>query len=149
MKNNQQRPSAEQAKARLNEEQYRVTQENGTEPPFINEFWDKFDRGIYVDVVSGEPLFVSTDKYTSNCGWPAFAKPISEQNIVLQEDTSHGMVRTEVRSQGGNSHLGHVFDGDAESPTGIRYCINSASLRFIPFDKMDEEGYSEFKKLIK
>lgn len=142
------KPAAMQIKEALDKEQYRVTQESGTEPPFRNQYWDKFAKGIYVDIVSGEPLFTSTDKYTSDCGWPAFSKPIENFSIFEKTDKSHGMMRTEVRSRAGNSHLGHVFDGDSQSPTGVRYCINSASLRFIPFDKMDEEGYSEFKRLI-
>lgn len=143
------KPAKEIIKEILNEEQYRITQESGTESPFKNQYWDKFAKGIYVDVVSGEPLFISTDKYTSNCGWPAFSKPIEDFSVFEKRDKSHGMVRTEVRSRAGNSHLGHVFEGDGESPTGVRYCINSGSLRFISFDKMDEEGYSEFKKRIK
>ena len=111
------------------------------EYPYQNEFWDHFAKGIYVDIVTGEPLFASTDKYESSCGWPAFTKPIEEPTIVEIEDNSHGMQRVEVRSRAGNSHLGHVFENDPESPNGIRYCINSASLRFIPYDEMEAEGY--------
>jgi len=126
---------------KLTVEQYRVTQESGTERAFTGEFWDKFEKGIYVDVVTGEPLFSSTDKYESGCGWPAFTKPIEEPAVVELEDLSHGMRRTEVRSRAGDSHLGHLFTGDPESPNGVRYCINSASLRFVPYAKMKAEGY--------
>jgi len=125
----------------LTEEQYYVTQESGTEYAFHNEFWNQFEKGIYVDIVTGEPLFSSTDKFESSCGWPAFSKPIEEPSIVEIMDTSHGMIRTEVRSRAGNSHLGHVFENDPESPNGVRYCINSASLRFIPYANMEAEGY--------
>ena len=120
---------------------YRVTQENGTERAFTGEFWNQFETGIYVDIVTGEPLFSSTDKFESGCGWPAFTKPIEEPAVVELEDLSHGMRRTEVRSRAGDSHLGHVFTGDPESPNGVRYCINSASLRFVPYAKMEAEGY--------
>ena len=113
----------------------------GTERAFTGEFWDKFEKGIYVDVVTGEPLFSSTDKYESGCGWPAFTKPIEGPAVVEKEDLSHGMRRTEVRSRAGDSHLGHVFTGDPESPNGVRYCINSAALRFVPYEKMETEGY--------
>ena len=115
--------------------------ESGTERAFTGEFWDKFEKGIYVDVVTGEPLFSSTDKFESGCGWPAFTKPIEEPAVVELEDNSFGMRRTEVRSRAGDSHLGHVFTGDPESPNGVRYCINSASLRFVPYAKMEAEGY--------
>ena len=111
------------------------------ERAFTGEFWDKFEKGIYVDVVTGEPLFSSTDKYESGCGWPAFTKPIEGPAVVEKEDLSHGMRRTEVRSRAGDSHLGHVFTGDPESPNGVRYCINSATLRFVPYEKMEAEGY--------
>ena len=113
----------------------------GTERAFTGEFWDKFEKGVYVDVVTGEPLFSSTDKYESGCGWPAFTKPIEGPAVVEKEDLSHGMRRTEVRSRAGDSHLGHVFTGDSESPNGVRYCINSAALRFVPYAKMKAEGY--------
>lgn len=130
-----QKPAAESIRDKLTAEQYRVTQESGTERAFTGEFWDKFEKGIYVDVVTGEPLFSSTDKYESGCGWPAFTKPIEGPAVVEKEDLSHGMRRTEVRSRAGDSHLGHVFTGDPESPNGVRYCINSAALRFVPYEK--------------
>lgn len=132
---------------KLTKEQYHVTQESGTERAFTGEFWNKFEKGIYVDVVTGEPLFSSADKFESSCGWPAFSKPIEEPSITKLEDTSHGMHRTEVRSRAGNSHLGHVFSGDPESPNGVRYCINSAALRFVPYEKMEAEGYGYLKYL--
>mgnify|MGYP004647544715 CR=1 FL=1 len=135
------KPAVDVIREKLTDEQYRVTQQNATERPYQNEFWDTFEKGIYVDVVTGEPLFSSEDKYASSCGWPAFTKPIEAPAVVEVEDNSHGMRRTEVRSRAGNSHLGHVFTGDSESPNGVRYCINSASLRFIPYGKMDREGY--------
>ena len=121
--------------------------EIGTERAFTGEFWDKFEKGIYVDVVTGEPLFSSTDKYESGCGWPAFTKPIESPAVVEKEDLSHGMRRTEVRSRAGDSHLGHVFTGDPESPNGVRYCINSAALRFVPYEKMEAEGYGYLQYL--
>ena len=136
-----QKPAAESIRDKLTAEQYRITQESGTERAFTGEFWDKFEKGIYVDVVTGEPLFSSTDKYESGCGWPAFTKPIEGPAVVEKEDLSHGMRRTEVRSRAGDSHLGHVFTGDPESPNGVRYCINSAALRFVPYEKMETEGY--------
>lgn len=136
-----QKPAAEAIRDKLTDEQYRVTQENATESPFQNEFWNQFEKGIYVDIVTGEPLFSSTDKFESSCGWPAFSKPIEEPAVVELPDDSHGMHRTEVRSRTGDSHLGHVFTGDRESPNGVRYCINSAALRFIPYAKMEAEGY--------
>lgn len=143
------KPAAETIRDKLTAEQFQVTQQNGTERPFHNEFWDKFAKGIYVDIVTGEPLFSSTDKYQSSCGWPAFTKPIEAPLIIERKDTSHGMVRTEVRSRSGNSHLGHVFTGDSESPNGVRYCINSASLRFIPYEQMEAEGYGYLLYLFK
>lgn len=143
------RPAAETIRDKLTAEQFQVTQQNGTERPFRNEFWDKFAKGIYVDIVTGEPLFSSTDKYQSSCGWPAFTKPIEAPLLVERKDTSHGMVRTEVRSRSGDSHLGHVFTGDHESPNGVRYCINSASLRFIPYEQMEAEGYGYLLYLFK
>jgi methionine-R-sulfoxide reductase len=135
------------ALARLTPEQVRVTQHGGTEPPFDNEYWNHDEPGLYVDIVSGEPLFASFDKFDSGTGWPSYTKPIDEENIVENRDISYGMVRTEVRSTHGGSHLGHVFpDGPTESG-GLRYCINSASLRFIHRDELESEGYGEFRKL--
>ena len=132
----------------LTDEQYAVTQKNATEHPFHNEYWNEFREGIYVDITTGEPLFISTDKFDSGCGWPSFSKPIDKKLVKEKLDTSHGMTRVEVRSHTGDAHLGHVFtDGPAESG-GLRYCINSASLRFIPKDKMNEEGYGEHISLL-
>lgn len=141
------KPAAEAIRDKLTAEQYRVTQENGTERPFANAYWDRFEKGIYVDVVTGEPLFSSSDKFESGCGWPAFSKPIEAPAVVELPDDSYGMCRTEVRSRAGDSHLGHVFTGDPESPNGVRYCINSASLRFVPYDKMEAEGYGYLLEL--
>lgn len=134
-------------KQRLTPMQYEVTQHNGTEPPFHNEYWDNHREGLYVDIVSGEPLFTSLDKYDSACGWPSFTKPIEDNQIRDQRDTSHGMIRTEVRSTKADSHLGHVFDDGPEETGGLRYCINSAALRFIEKDKLEEEGYGEYLRL--
>jgi peptide-methionine (R)-S-oxide reductase len=131
----------------LSPEQYRVTQENGTERPFANEYWDNKEPGIYIDVVSGEPLFASVDKFDSGSGWPSFTKPIDQGNVVEKRDLSHFMIRTEVRSAHGDSHLGHVFPDGPEQAGGLRYCINSASLRFIHRDKLEEEGYGEYRGL--
>lgn len=142
-----QKPAAEAIRDKLTAEQYRVTQESGTERPFANKFWDQFEQGIYVDVVTGEPLFSSADKFESGCGWPAFSRPIESPAVVELPDDSFGMHRTEVRSRAGDSHLGHVFTGDPESPNGVRYCINSASLRFIPYAKMEAEGYGYLLEL--
>jgi peptide methionine sulfoxide reductase msrA/msrB len=136
----------EELRKRLTPIQYEVTQNNATEPPFRNEYWDHQEDGIYVDIVSGEPLFSSRDKFDAGCGWPSFTKPLIPANISEKLDLSHGMIRTEVRSMLGDSHLGHVFD-DGPAPTGLRYCINSAALRFIPKDRLEEEGYGEFKAL--
>lgn len=143
------KPDEETLRKRLSPMQFRVTQDNSTEPPFDNEFWSKNEKGIYVDIVSGEPLFVSTDKYDSGCGWPSFTKPIDKDAIVEKEDSSFGMSRTEARSRVGNSHLGHVFNDGPRNQGGLRYCINSASLQFIPLNKMDEKGYGKFISLIK
>ena len=133
--------------ARLTPEQYRVTQENGTERPFTGELTGNKDAGLYVDIVSGEPLFTSMDKYDSGCGWPSFTKPVEGENITELRDTTHGMIRTEVRSSHGDSHLGHVFPDGPQEAGGLRYCINSASLRFIPVGELEAEGYGEYRKL--
>lgn len=133
-----------EALARLTEEQRRVTQHSATERPFANAYWDSHERGLYVDIVSGEPLFLSSDKFDSGCGWPSFTRPVKGSSIVEKADGSHGMVRTEVRSAGADSHLGHVFEDGPEELGGLRYCINSASLRFIPLADLEKEGYGEY-----
>ena len=133
--------------AKLTPEQFAVTQESATEPAFHNEFWDKEDAGLYVDVVSGEPLFASTQKYDSGCGWPSFTQPLSAANILENTDTSVGTVRTEVRSAQGDSHLGHVFEDGPVEAGGLRYCINSAALRFVPLADLESAGYGEYTKL--
>ena len=133
-----------EAIARLTPEQYRVTQQSGTERPGIGAYLDNHEPGIYVDIVSGEPLFASSAKFSSGCGWPSFSKPIANDNINELRDTSHGMIRTEVRSTHGDSHLGHVFNDGPQEMGGLRYCINSASLRFIPKEEMEAEGYGDY-----
>ena len=133
-----------EALSSLTQEQYRVTQQSGTERPFANEFWDHKEPGLYVDIVSGEPLFTSLDKFDSGCGWPSFTTPVDAENVVENRDLTHGMVRTEVRSTHGDSHLGHVFDDGPADRGGLRYCINSASLKFIPREEMEAKGYGAY-----
>jgi len=142
------RPEKEDLTQKLTDLQYRVTQESATEPPFKNEYWNHFERGIYVDIVTGEPLFSSSGKYHSSCGWPGFSSGIDENSFVYLEDNSHFLKRTEVRSRVGNSHLGHIFYNDPESPNGVRFCINSAAITFIPLEEMEAKGYSDLKKYV-
>ncbi|EMG9861391.1 peptide-methionine (R)-S-oxide reductase MsrB [Listeria monocytogenes] len=131
----------------LTDIQYNVTQKAGTERPFQNEFYDNEAKGIYVDIVSGKPLFSSNDQYDAGCGWPSFTKPIDEAEVIENRDLTHGMIRTEVKSADADSHLGHVFPDGPQDKGGLRYCINSAALRFIPVDKLEEESYQAYKKI--
>ena len=143
------KPDPKTLKKMLSPRQYSVTQENDTEPPFANPYWDNDELGLYVDVVTGEPLFSSKDKYDSGCGWPSFTKPLTSEAVTYQEDYSHGMKRTETRSRVGDSHLGHVFEDGPRDKGGRRFCINSAALRFIPLSEMEKEGYGAFIPLVK
>jgi methionine-R-sulfoxide reductase len=139
-------PSNAELQTKLTKDQYHVTRECGTETPFQNAYWDNHRAGIYVDIITGEPLFSSLDKFDSGTGWPSFTKPIAKERVVEKRDSSHGMERTEVRSSKSDSHLGHVF-GDGPAPTGQRFCVNSAAMRFIPVEKLKEEGYGEYLAL--
>ncbi|NLG16452.1 MAG: peptide-methionine (R)-S-oxide reductase MsrB [Fibrobacter sp.] len=141
------KPSDDELQKKLTPDQFRVTQQCGTEPPFKNEYWDNKREGIYVDIVSGEPLFGSKDKFDSGTGWPSFSRPLKSQNITESQDSSFGMRRLEVKSKLAGSHLGHLFNDGPKQLGGMRYCINSASLRFIPKDDLEQEGYGEYKKL--
>ncbi len=143
------KPSDEELRKNLTPEEYNVTQKAATEPPFSGKYWDNHERGLYVDAATGEPMFTSTDKFDSGCGWPSFTKPIDDEVITEKTDSSFGMTRTEVRSRVGDSHLGHIFNDGPVDKGGLRYCINSAAIRFIPYDDMEAKGYGEFKKSIK
>jgi len=139
----------EELRKRLTPMQYEVTQNNGTEPPFRNEYWDNDREGIYVDIVSGEPLFSSKDQYDAGCGWPSFTRPIEEALLEERLDRSHGMIRTEIRSKKADSHLGHVFNDGPPEKGGLRYCMNSAAMRFIPKEDMEKEGYGDYLNIFK
>lgn len=141
--------STEELERSLSKLQFNVTQHNVTEPPFQNEYFNEFREGIYVDITTGEPLFISTQKFESGCGWPSFARPIDEAAINEVKDFSHGMVRTEVRSRTGDTHLGHVFPDGPTEMGGLRYCINSASLKFVPYENMEKEGYADYQRLFR
>jgi len=143
------KPSDNELRGRLTREQYEVTQHSATEPPFRNEYWNNHRKGLYVDITTGQPLFVSTDKFDSGCGWPSFSRPLPDAGIVEKADYSHGMERIEVRSGAGDAHLGHVFDDGPAESGGLRYCINSASLKFIPLEEMADEGYADYIKYVK
>lgn len=143
------KPDEQRIREALSDLEYDVTQHGGTERPFTGAYDAHFEKGVYVDIVTGEPLFLSTDKYNSGCGWPAFTRPIDESVVKEQRDLSFGMLRTEVRSRVGDSHLGHVFEDGPRDRGGLRYCINSASLRFIPYDDLEKEGYGDLKELFK
>lgn len=140
-------PEKSELKKKLTDIQYKVTQENGTERPFANEYWDNDREGLYVSIINGKPLFTSYDKFDSGCGWPSFSRAIEEEKVLEKKDYSHFMVRTEVRSKNGDAHLGHVFDDGPADKGGLRYCINSAALRFIAVEDLEKEGYGEYIKL--
>lgn len=143
------KPPHDEIKLKLNDIEYRVTQENATERPFTSDLNVKNEEGIYVDIVSGEPLFSSNDKFDAGCGWPSFTKPVEDEHVIEKRDNTHGMTRTEVRSKYGDSHLGHVFNDGPKDKGGLRYCINGASLRFVKKENMEKEGYGEYLSLFK